>query len=140
MLLPLLLSHFSRVRLCATPKTAAHQAPPSLGFSRQEHWSGLPFPPPKYMYTCMLSLFSPVVPVDPGFSAHRLLQARITECVGKNPPVSAGAVEEAGSIPGSGRSSGEGNGSPLQCSCWVIPWTEEPGGLPFMKLQMVRHD
>ena len=32
----LLLSHFSRVRLCATPQTAAHQAPPSLGFSRQE--------------------------------------------------------------------------------------------------------
>ena len=42
----LLLSHFSRVRLCATPQTAAHQAPPSLGFSRQEHWSGLPFPSP----------------------------------------------------------------------------------------------
>ena len=40
----LLLSHFSRVRLGATPETAAHQAPPSLGFSRQEHWSGLPFP------------------------------------------------------------------------------------------------
>ena len=39
-----LLSHFSRVRLCAAPYTAAHQAPPSLGFSRQEHWSGLPFP------------------------------------------------------------------------------------------------
>ena len=42
----LLLSHFSRVRLCATPETAAHQAPPSLGFSRQEHWSGAPFPSP----------------------------------------------------------------------------------------------
>ena len=40
----LLLSHFSHVRLCATPWTAAHQAPPSLGFSKQEHWSGLPFP------------------------------------------------------------------------------------------------
>ena len=40
----LLLSHFNHVRLCATPETAAHQAPPSLGFSRQEHWSGLPFP------------------------------------------------------------------------------------------------
>ena len=40
----LLLSHFSRVRLCATPWTADHQAPPSLGFSRQEHWSGLPVP------------------------------------------------------------------------------------------------
>ena len=45
-LLLLLLSHFSRVRLYATPQTAAHQAPLSLGFSRQEHWSGLPFPSP----------------------------------------------------------------------------------------------
>ena len=44
----LLLSRFSRVRLCATPQTAAHQAPPSLGFSRQEHWSGLPFPSPMH--------------------------------------------------------------------------------------------
>ena len=38
----------SRVRFCATPETAAHQAPPSLGFSRQEHWSGLPFPSPMH--------------------------------------------------------------------------------------------
>ena len=44
----LLLSRFSRVQLCATPYTAAHQAPPSLGFSRQEHWSGLPFPSPMH--------------------------------------------------------------------------------------------
>ena len=44
----LLLSHFSRVRLCATPQTAAHQAPPSLGFSRQEHWSGLLLPSPMH--------------------------------------------------------------------------------------------
>jgi len=43
----LLLSCFSRIRLCATPKMAAYWAPPSLGFSRQEHWSGLPFPSPK---------------------------------------------------------------------------------------------
>ena len=43
-----LLSHFSHVRLCATPQTAAHQAPLSLGFSRQEHWSGLPFPSPMH--------------------------------------------------------------------------------------------
>ena len=46
LLLLLLLSSISRVWLCATPETAAHQAPPSLGFSRQEHWSGLPFPSP----------------------------------------------------------------------------------------------
>ena len=45
-LLLLLLSHFSRVRLCATPQTAAHQAFLSLGFSRQEHWSGVPLPSP----------------------------------------------------------------------------------------------
>ena len=45
-LLLLLLSRFSRVRLCATLQTAAHQAPPSLGFSRKEHRSGLPFPSP----------------------------------------------------------------------------------------------
>ena len=57
LLLLLLLSRFSRVRLCATPETVAHQAPPSLGFSRQEHWSGLPFPPPmheseKWKWSC----------------------------------------------------------------------------------------
>ena len=46
----LLLSRFSCVQLCATPQTAAQQAPPSLGFSRQEHWSGLPCPSP--MHEC----------------------------------------------------------------------------------------
>ena len=48
LLLLLLLSHFSRVQLCATPETAAHQAPRSLEFSRQEHWCGLPFPSPMH--------------------------------------------------------------------------------------------
>ena len=43
-LLLLLPSCFSHVRLCATPQMAAHQAPLSMGFSRQEYWSGLPFP------------------------------------------------------------------------------------------------
>ena len=42
----LLLSHFSHAQLCATLWTAAHQAPLSMGFSRQEYWSGLPFPFP----------------------------------------------------------------------------------------------
>ena len=44
----LLLSCFSHVRLCATPQMAAHQAPLCVGFSRQEYWSGLPFPSPFY--------------------------------------------------------------------------------------------
>ena len=48
LLLLLLLSHFSHVRLCVTPKMAVHQAPPSLGFCRQEHWSGLPVPSPMH--------------------------------------------------------------------------------------------
>ena len=53
----LLLSHFSHVRLCVTPQMAAHQAPPSLGFCRQEHWSGLSFPSPmqeseKWKWSC----------------------------------------------------------------------------------------
>ena len=48
MYLLLLLSHFSYVWLCATPQMAAHQCPRSLGFSRQEHWSGLPSPSPMH--------------------------------------------------------------------------------------------
>ena len=46
LLLLLLLSCFSRVWLWATPWTAAYQAPPSMGFSRQEYWSGLSLPSP----------------------------------------------------------------------------------------------
>ena len=41
-----MLSHFSRVQLCVTLWTAAHQAPPSMGFSKQEYWSGVPLPSP----------------------------------------------------------------------------------------------
>ena len=41
-----LLKSVSRVRLFVTPWTVAYQAPPSMGFSRQEYWSGLPFPSP----------------------------------------------------------------------------------------------
>ena len=51
-LLLLLLSRFNRVRLRATPETTAHQAPLSLGFSRQKHWSGLPFPSPTECLLC----------------------------------------------------------------------------------------
>ena len=46
---------------------------------------------------------------------------------------------DPGSIPGWGRSPGEGNGNPLQYS-WKIPWTEEPGGLQSTGSQRVGHD
>ena len=66
----LLLSHFSHVWLCATPQTASHQAPLSLGFSRQEHWSGLPFPPPKMWH--YLAIFSSnSSPITQLLSLHR---------------------------------------------------------------------
>ena len=58
LLLLLLLSHFSRVQLCATPETAAHQAPPSLGFFRQEHWRGLPFHSPMHTFPNCLKRFT----------------------------------------------------------------------------------
>ena len=49
-------------------------------------------------------------------------------------------VGDPGSIPGSGRSPGEGNGNPLQYSCLKIPRMEEPGRLQSMESQRVRHD
>ena len=50
----------SRVRLLATPWTVAYQAPPSMGFSRQEYWSGVPLPSPvlkfaELFYLCLLT-------------------------------------------------------------------------------------
>ena len=53
-----LLSRFSHVGLCATAQMAAHQAPPFLGFSRQEHWSGLPFPSPMHESEMKVKLLS----------------------------------------------------------------------------------
>ena len=50
----------------------------------------------------------------------------------KNPSANAKDIGDVGLIPGSGRSPGEGNGNPLQYSCWRIRWTEEPGGLQSM--------
>ena len=54
----MLLNRFSRARPCVTPQTAAHQAPPSLGSSRQENWSGLPLPSPCNRNNHVLSSFS----------------------------------------------------------------------------------
>ena len=51
----------------------------------------------------------------------------------KNPPASAGDAGDVGSIPGSGRSPGEGNGNPLRYSCLKNAMDREPGGLWFMR-------
>ena len=82
----LLLSHFSRVRLCATPQTAAHQAPLSLGFSRQEPGVGCHF-----LLPCMKvksesegaqscpTCSNPMDCSPPGSSIHGIFQARVLE-------------------------------------------------------------
>ena len=64
----------SRVRLPGTPWTAAHQAPPPMGFSRQEHWSGVPSPSPHNGLQCIffkkeheVSLYTPTK-WSPGYS------------------------------------------------------------------------
>ena len=54
----------SRVRLFVTPWTAAHQAPQSMGFSRQEYWSGLPFPSPGDLPNPGIELGSPALEAD----------------------------------------------------------------------------
>ena len=82
--LPLLLSHFSHVRLCVTPQRAAHWAPPSLGFSRREHWNGLLFPSVVNESESEVAQSCPTLsdPMDcslPGFSVHGIFQAGVLE-------------------------------------------------------------
>ena len=54
----------SRVRFFATPQTVAYQAPPSMGFSRQEYWSGLPFPSPEDLPNPGIEPGSPTLQAD----------------------------------------------------------------------------
>ena len=82
----LLLSHFSCVRLGATPETAAHQASQSLGFSRQEHWSGLPSPSPmcesekwKWSRSVVSDSYRPHGLQPTSSSIHGIFQARVLE-------------------------------------------------------------
>ena len=83
----LLLSRFSRVQLCAT-QTAAHQALLTLGFSRQEYWSGMPFPSAVHesetesevVQSCP-TLHDPMDCSLLGSSLHGIFQARVLEWV-----------------------------------------------------------
>ena len=72
----------SRVQLFAAPWTVAYQAPPSMGFSRQEYWSGLPLPPPmnesEVAQSCP-TLSNPMECSPSGSSIHGIVQARVLE-------------------------------------------------------------
>ena len=82
----LLPRHFSRVRLCAAPQTAARQAPLSLGFSRQKYWNGLPFPSPMHENEIESEVAQSCPTLSdsmdcslPGSSIHGVFQARVLE-------------------------------------------------------------
>ena len=95
------------------PLDCSPRASLSMGFSRQEYWSGLPCPPP-------------ADPLDSGIKPTSLVSPAMQEtCVSslgwENPP-------------------GEGHGYLLQYTSWRIPWTEEPGKLQSTVSQRVRHN
>ena len=97
------------VQSCPTlsdPRTAAYQAPPSMGFSRQEYWSGVPLLSLEIL--CYQVIFKKPLK-GRGFPG------------GSDSEESAHNAGDPGSIPGSGRSPGKGNGNPLQSSCLENP-------------------
>ena len=121
------------------PMTVACQAPLSVGFSRQEYWSGLPLRPPEDLPD-PASLMSPALAgrffnTEPlggpncwvtccsVLPENRLSVFRDSQVVLviKNPPANARDLRDAGSILGSGRSPGGGQGYPLQYSCLENP-------------------
>ena len=117
-----MLSCVSHVQLCATPWPVAPQAPLSMELSRQEYWSGLPFPSPGVVVNKLHELvntffqnrlcgrwFCPTIGSCEGFPGGSVI---------KNTSVNAG---DSGLIPGSGRSHGGGHGNPLQYSCLENP-------------------
>ena len=106
----------SHVWLFANPWTVAYQVSPSMGFSRSEYWSVLPFPSPGDLPDQGSKLGLPhckqtLLPSEPPGKSNQVM------LVLKNPPASAGDARGEGSIPGSGTSPAVVKGNPLQYSC-----------------------
>ena len=132
----------------AIPWTVAHQAPRSVGFPRQEYWSGLPFPslehladseieprspatadsttepPGKATMYCIIYLFVVLI------ICYLLLEWRASQVVlvVKNPCANAGDIRYTGSILGLGRSLEKELATHSSILAWKIPWTAEPDG------------
>ena len=105
----------SLVRLLATPWTAAHQAPPSMGFSRQEYWSGVPLPSPLIVTTEILLCARHSISLQT--STHLIFICEV-----------ASICTEKAIAPHS------------STLAWKIPWMEEPGGPQSMGSLRVRQD
>ena len=110
----LMLGCFSHVRLCGTLQTVDIQAPLSMGFPRQEPWSGLPCAPLGYLSNPGIEPGSLALQADSlqselyNLGFHGGSDSKESACNAGNPD----------SIPGLGRSPGEGNGNPFQYS-WL---------------------
>ena len=127
------LSHFSHVQLCVTPQTAAHQALPSLGFSRQEHWSGLPFPSTGDLPDPGIEPRSPALQADSCVYIEWTFHLTYTAIKrkSKNQLLIVSLNFFLCLITMAPHSS---------TLAWKIPWTEECSRLQSMGSQRVRHD
>ena len=109
---------FICVWLFAALWIVAHQAPLSMGFPRQEYWSGLPF---TYIYIHIhihIYVYIYIYTFKKSFVyIHIHTWASQVALVVQFPPATEGDIRDAGSIPGSGRSPGGGHGNPFQYSC-----------------------
>ena len=122
----------SRVRLFATPWTVAHQAPPSMEFSRQEYWSGLPFPSPGDLPNLGIEPWSPTLWADALPS-----EPPETDCIIKLPKIQLERRKHTAQwllAETQDQSLGEdpleeGMTTHSSILAWRIPRTEEPGGL-----------
>ena len=139
LLLLMLLSPFSCVQLFTTPWTAAYQAPPSMGFSRQE-WGAIAF---SKCYAHLTKYFSntwrrhrPPTPVLLHGNSHGRRSLVGCSPWGRWKSHTTERLHFQFSL----SCIGEGNGNPLQCSCLENPREGEPGGLPSMGSHRVGHD
>ena len=107
------------VQLLVTPWTAAYQAPPSMGFSRQEYWSGVPLPSPT---TTLLEIIRHKYPTKASLVAHSVknlpaMQDTWVLFLGREDPLEEETATHSSMF------------------AWEIPWTGEPGRLQSMVSQ-----
>ena len=121
--------------LCdSTDWTVDHQAPLSMGFSRQEHWSGLPCPPPRDLPDPEIE---PVSLTSPTLAGGFLTPAPLgSPSLGSQAVKNLPAMRETW-VPSLGQEDALEKGMATHSSilAWRIPWTEEPGGLQSMGSQ-----
>ena len=117
----------SRVRLLATSWTAAYQAPPSMGFSRQEYWSGLPLPSPKLIALLYKSKLQGLLNLDHSSLVAQMVKRLLTmweirvQSLGWEDPLEKEMATQSNIL------------------AWKIPWMEKPGRLQSIESQRVRH-